>query len=105
MEECHLLLMNQNFKLIKHVPMSHGGLTETAVDVRRIMREAVLNNATILALAHNHPSNSPHPSRADDMLTKSVKEACDIMRIFFMDHVIIADGCYYSYHDRGKMGL
>ena len=104
-EECHLLLMNQNFKLIKHVPMSHGGLTETAVDVRRIMREAVLNNATILALAHNHPSNSPHPSRADDMLTKSVKEACDIMRIFFMDHVIIADGCYYSYHDRGKMGL
>lgn len=104
-EECHLLLMNQNFRLIKHVPMSHGGITETAVDVRRIMREAVLNNATILAIAHNHPSNSPHPSKADDMLTKSVKEACSIMRIFFMDHVIIADGCYFSYHDKGRLDL
>ena len=104
-EECHLLLMNQNFRLIKHVPMSHGGITETAVDVRRIMREAVLNNATIVAIAHNHPSNSPHPSKADDMLTKSVKEACSIMRIFFMDHVIIADGCYFSYHDKGRLDL
>lgn len=97
--------MNQNFRLIKHVPMSHGGITETAVDVRRIMREAVLNNATILAIAHNHPSNSPHPSKADDMLTKSVKEACSIMRIFFMDHVIIADGCYFSYRDKGRLDL
>lgn len=87
--ECHLLLMNQNFRLIKHVPMSHGGITETAVDVRRIMREAVLNNATILAIAHNHPSNSPHPSKADDMLTKSVKEACSIMRIFSTDEGMI----------------
>lgn len=87
--ECHLLLMNQNFRLIKHVPMSHGGITETAVDVRRIMREAVLNNATILAIAHNHPSNSLHSSKADDMLTKSVKEACSIMRIFSTDEGMI----------------
>lgn len=57
--------------------------------MRRIMREAVLNNATILAIAHNHPSNSLHPSKADDMLTKSVKEACSIMRIFSTDEGMI----------------
>lgn len=102
-EECHLLLMNQNFQLIKHVPLSHGGITETSMDVRRIMREVVMNNATILAVAHNHPSNNPHPSKADDIITKNLKAACEIMRIFFMDHIIISDGSYYSYHDRGKL--
>ncbi len=102
-EEAHLLLMNQNFRLIKHVKLSVGGITETAVDVRRMMREAVLNNATILAISHNHPSNSPQPSKADDTLTQQIKSACDIMRIFFMDHVIVADGSFYSYHDKGKL--
>ena len=55
-EEFWLLLMNQNFRLIKQVRISHGGITETAVDIRIIMREAVLANATIIAVCHNHPN-------------------------------------------------
>ena len=102
-EQAHLLLMNQNFKLIKNVKISEGGLTETAVDIRRIIREATLNNATIIAFAHNHPSNCPTPSKADDFLTQQIAKACELMRVFFMDHVIIADGTYYSYHDKGKL--
>lgn len=101
-EEAWVLLMNQNFKLIKSLRLSHGGITETAVDVRLIIKEAVLCNATILALAHNHPSGSIRPSREDDRLTQSVKQACDVMRIHFADHIIVADGCYYSYHEQGK---
>ena len=61
-EEAWVLLMNQNFKLIKAVRISRGGISETAVDVRVICREAVLCNATVVALCHNHPSNNPHPS-------------------------------------------
>lgn len=102
-EQAHLLLMNQNFKLIKDVKISEGGLTETAVDIRMIIREATLNNATIIAFAHNHPSNCPTPSKADDFLTQQIAKACELMRLFFMDHVIIADGTYYSYHDKGKL--
>ena len=101
-EEAWVLLMNQNFKLIKSLRLSHGGITETAVDVRLIIKEAVLCNATILALAHNHPSGSIRPSSEDDRLTQSVKQACDVMRIHFADHIIVADGCYYSYHEQGK---
>ena len=101
-EEAWVLLMNQNFKLIKSLRLSHGGITETAVDVRLIIKEAVLCNATILALAHNHPSGSIRPSREDDRLTQSVKQACDVMRIHFADHIIVADGSYYSYHEQGK---
>ena len=102
-EEAHLLLMNQNFKLLKHVKLSVGGITDTSVDVRRIMREAVMCNATIVALAHNHPSGSPYPSKDDDRLTTQIHKACEVMRLFFMDHVIITDGAFYSYHDKGKL--
>jgi DNA repair protein RadC len=102
-EEFWVLLMNQNFKLIKKVRMSVGGVTDCAVDVRMIIKEVVLNNATILAVCHNHPSCSPSPSKNDDLLTIQISKACEIMRIFFMDHVIITDGAFYSYHDKGRI--
>ena len=101
-EEFWLLLMNQNHRLIKEMRISHGGITEVAVDIRIIMREAVLSNATILAVCHNHPSGSLRPSQADNDLTASLKKACDLMRIRFLDHVIITDGAYYSYHEEGR---
>lgn len=101
-EESWLLLMNQNYKLIKSMCLSHGGITETAVDIRLVIKEAVLCNATILAIAHNHPSGSLRPSKDDDQLTQAVKQACDTMRIHFLDHIIITDGSYYSYHEQGK---
>lgn len=102
-EEFWVLLMNQNFKLIKKVRMSVGGVTDCAVDVRMIIKEVVLNNATILAVCHNHPSCSPSPSKNDDLLTIQISKACEIMRIFFMDHVIITDRAFYSYHDKGRI--
>lgn len=102
-EEFHILLMNQHFKLIREVRISHGGITETAVDIRVIMREAILNNTTVLAACHNHPSGNTHPSRQDDQLTERIRKACDIMRIYFLDHVIVTDGSYYSYREQGKL--
>jgi len=102
-EEFWLLLLNQNFRLIRQVRISHGGITEVSVDIRIIMREAVLANATILAVCHNHPSGNVTPSKADNQLTQCIKQACDVMRIHFMDHVIITDGLYYSYAECGKL--
>jgi len=102
-EEFWILLMNQHYRLIKEERVSRGGITETAVDVRIIMREAVLCNATILAVCHNHPSGSITPSKSDDQLTQSIKRACEVMRIHFLDHVILADGCYFSYREQGKI--
>ena len=102
-EEAWVLLMNQNFRLIKDVRISHGGITETAVDLRIIMREAILANATIIALCHNHPSNNPRPSKDDDRLTERVQKACETMRIHLLDHIIVCDGVYYSYHEQGRL--
>lgn len=102
-ERFYAVLMNQNFKLIKCIQLSQGGITETAVDIRLIMKEVVLNNATILAVAHNHPSNNTTPSKQDNLLTTSISKACEIMRIFFMDHIILAEDSFYSFHDKGKL--
>jgi DNA repair protein RadC len=102
-EEFWALYLNQNHRLIKKVRIAHGGISEVSVDLRIIMREAVLCNATILAVCHNHPSGSIKPSKADDALTVSIKNACGLMRIQFMDHVIIADGHYYSYNEAGRV--
>lgn len=102
-EEAWVLLMNQSYKLIKAQRISQGGLTETAVDVRIIIKEALLCNATVVALCHNHPSNNSRPSKDDDCLTQRVKKACDTMRIFFADHVIVCDGQYYSFREAGRI--
>ncbi len=102
-EEFWVLLLNQNHRLIKKQCISHGGISEVSVDIRVIMREAVLANATILVACHNHPSGNVTPSAQDDALTHQLKRACDVMRLYFMDHVIVADGHYFSYHEAGKL--
>lgn len=102
-EEFYVLLMNQRFKLIKAIRLSHGGFTETAVDVRVIMKEAILNNATVMVACHNHPSGNLHPSKDDDRLTERMRKACELMRIYFLDHVIVTDGAYYSYREEGRV--
>lgn len=102
-EQAHAIFMNQNFRLIKSVKLSEGGITETSVDIRILMREAVLSGATIMAFVHNHPSGNTQPSKADDVLTQQIAKACQVMRIFFMDHVIVTDGAFYSYHDKGRL--
>lgn len=102
-EEFWVILMNQHYRLIKMFCLAQGGINEVMVDVRIIIKEACLANATIIAVCHNHPSGSLTPSRSDDDLTKTIKRACEIMRIHFADHVIVTDGAYYSYHECGKI--
>ena len=102
-EEFHVLLLNQSAIVIDSVRIGVGGLTETAVDVRVILREALLKRATSIALCHNHPSGNPKPSAEDDKITRSLQEACKIMNIRLVDHIVFASGNYYSYFDEGRL--
>ena len=102
-EECWVLLLNQASKVIDKVKISAGGLSATAVDVRCILREALLKRASAIALCHNHPSGSIRPSREDDLLTKQVVQASECMNIRLVDHVILTDGAFYSYADEGRI--
>ena len=102
-EECHVLLLNQSSAVIDSVRIGMGGLTETVVDVRLILREALLKRATSLILCHNHPSGNLRPGTHDDHLTRQVREAARLLNIALIDHIIFTDGGYYSYADEGKL--
>lgn len=102
-EECHLLLLNQACRVLDRVLVSKGGLTETAVDIRLVLRAALLHNAPVLALCHNHPSGNKRPSAEDDRLTERLAQACRTMNIRLLDHIVLTDGDYYSYCDEGRL--
>lgn len=102
-EECHVLLLNNTNRVIDHVKISGGGLTATLVDIRIVMREALLKRATAIALCHNHPSGSIRPSTDDDRLTQNLAQACRVMNIRMLDHIVLTDGAYYSYKDEGRL--
>lgn len=100
-EEFWVLLMNQAARVISKVRISRGGIDQTTADVRSILREALLQRATQIALIHNHPSGNPHPSTDDLRLTQLVQKGAQTMNIRLTDHVIITDGKYYSFNDEG----
>ena len=102
-EEGWMLMMKQNFRLIEAKRISIGGLTMAPVDIRLMMKEALLKNTTILAFCHNPPRGSTNPSREDDKLTTSIQKACSVLHIHFADHVILADGSYFSYREEGEL--
>lgn len=102
-EEVWVMLMDNAFNLKKVKKISSGGLTETAFDVRVILKEALLNNSTVIAVAHNHPSGNKRPSKDDDGVTRKLQQACDTMRIKLIDHVIVTDLGYYSFSEEGKL--
>lgn len=102
-EECHLMMLNNHLEIINSVMLSHGGLVSTAVDLRELLRHALLAQATSVILCHNHPSGSLRPSKEDDELTRRAAEACKMMGIKFLDHLIVADNNYFSYTEQGKL--
>lgn len=102
-EECWVMLLNQSSKVIDRIRISRGGIAATAVDVRCVLREALLRRAVSMVLCHNHPSGNVTPSRDDDRLTESLRRAAETMNIRLIDHLVITDGDYYSYCDAGKL--
>ncbi len=103
-EECYAIYLRADHSLNgQPYLVSKGGITGTAVDVRLVLREALMRRAPFMALAHNHPSGSIRPSREDDHLTESVQRACQVMNVQLLDHIIVTDGEYYSYKEQGKV--
>lgn len=98
-EEFWAIYLNNSNRVIRKERLSAGGLTGTLVDVRMIMKEAILCNATGMIIAHNHPSGNEKPSGEDNRITEQVKKAAETLNIRMIDHVIITSNTYYSYMD------
>lgn len=95
--------MKNNRRIIKSETISYGGLDSTLVDVRVILKHAILCGATCMICVHNHPSGSTNPSMYDDKLTEKINRACEVMCVKLIDHVIVTDKNYYSYQENGKL--
>lgn len=102
-EEAWVLFLNHGSKLIRKRRISIGGLSATQVDVRVILKEALLCNAVAFCLIHNHPSGNINPSASDDRLTRMVFEAGNTLNIKLLDHIIVGNDKYFSYADEGRI--
>lgn len=101
-EEMWLMTLNASLKMIDMKMMSCGGINATIIDVKSIMKKAVMDQATAIIIIHNHPSGNPNPSDSDIKSTKKLKDACKTFEIMLADHLIISNDKYYSFND-GKI--
>ncbi len=103
-ETCeHFLALHLDTKnrisCVDHV--SVGSLNASIVHPREVLKTALLSSAAAIALVHNHPSGDVAPSQEDIQLTRRIKDACELIGIRCLDHVIIGSDEYYSFADRG----
>lgn len=98
-----ILFLNRANKVNHFEIVSEGGITGTVADTRIILRKALEQDAVNIILCHNHPSGSLKPSRADEDLTKKIKEAARFFDIAVLDHLIVSEAGYYSFADEGLL--
>jgi DNA repair protein RadC len=102
-EQFGLVMLDTRHRLMRTKIVSVGSLDTTTVHPREVFREAVSGRAAAVVLFHNHPSGDPMPSPDDVILTTRMLNAGDIMGIAVLDHLILADQRYYSFHEAGQV--
>jgi len=80
-----------------------GTLMQTSVYPREVVKAALAHNAAAVIFAHNHPSGVAEPSRADELLTQSLKQALALLDIRTLDHFVIAGSQLVSFAERGLL--
>ena len=94
-----LFLDSQN-RLIEAVDLFRGTLTQTSVYPREVVKEALKRNAQAVILTHNHPSGYAEPSRADELITSTLKATLDLIDVRVLDHIIVAGTDIVSFAER-----
>ncbi len=97
-----LFLDSQN-RLIAAQELFRGTLSQTSVYPREVVKAALAHNAAGVVFAHNHPSGVAEPSRADELLTVSLKQALALVDIRTLDHFVVAGARVVSFAERGLL--
>lgn len=98
-EEMWAMFLNRDNRLINQEMLTKGTLCSTQIDPRTIVKHSLLNDASAVIILHNHPSGNPMPSRNDICETQKVRDACRLLDISLLDHIVISSDCYYSFAD------
>lgn len=99
---CTMFLDAQN-RMITCEDMFTGTLTQTSVYPREVVKRAFELNAACVVFSHNHPSGSPQPSRADELLTQTLKASLALVDVRVLDHIIVGEGATFSMAEQGLM--
>ena len=102
-EQCHMLTLDVKLCQIGYHVVSTGGIASSQVDVRVVLRHALLDGATAVVFCHNHPSGNTTPSVQDDELTRRLRQACEATGLRLLDHIVLGAGDYFSYYDKNKL--
>ncbi len=100
-EEMWLLMLNRSHHVIRKIQLSTGGVSGTFVDIKMVFKSALEYLASSVVVIHNHPSGSAKPSESDLVITKKLVSTGAVMDIPVVDHLILAEGGYFSFKDEG----
>jgi DNA repair protein RadC len=98
-----VLFVDAQHRLVAFEILFRGTLAQTSVHPREVVRRALALNAAAVVLAHNHPSGLAEPSRADELLTSTLRQALALVDVRVLDHVIVARGSTVSFAERGLL--
>lgn len=104
-EKFTVLFMDTRHRVLALVVMFSGGMTESVVDVRILIKTALDIGATAFLIAHNHPSGDPRPSAEDRAITTKIQQAAKLFDIRLLDHIIVGHEGYLSFADQGILVL
>jgi DNA repair protein RadC len=98
-----ILLLNTKNHIISREEISVGSLSASIVHPREIFSIPMRKSAASVILFHNHPSGDPSPSQEDLEVTRRLVDAGNILGISVRDHIIIGDGCFFSFREKGLL--
>jgi len=102
-EHVRALYLDVKNRLIREEVISIGSLNSSPLHPREVIRPAILCNAAGIILAHNHPSGDPTPSPGDREITHRIREACRLMEVELLDHIILGEEGYVSLREKGDL--
>lgn len=97
------IYLDAQHRVIESEELFRGTLTQTSVYPREVVKAALRANAAAIIFAHNHPSGVAQPSQADELLTRSLKDALSLVDVKVLDHFVVAGSGVLSFAERGLL--
>jgi len=102
-ENFYVVGCDNQLKMLFHKKLAKGQKNSVSVDLTTLVKELILGNASNAFILHNHPSGASTASEPDKVLTRRVRQACDLVGIKLLDHIIIFGNDYRSMADNGEL--